>query len=188
MADTFDFQPQADEVPPYGEGLEHLLRPMPEYPPDNYLGVPHAFDINQPPVAIPHQLSQGSHATVPSLSSARDHPYCYGLPPAPVNWEFMQTPQPAYLAQSRAVCPTPTSLPSVPSLITGTNGGYYPPPFHPAHGHNQLLPLSCDHTGCYPPSDVPLLSRRFPENQLWIRARALAVASIPYRRRGSELI
>ena len=98
----------------------------------------------------------------PFLSSASGDVYGYGIPQAPRYQQFMPTPQSPHAGQFDTVCPTPTYSPSVFPLLT------------------------CDHTNCYPPFDVKFLSRRFPENELWTRARALAVASLPFRRRGSE--
>jgi len=49
-----------------------------------------------------------------------------------------------------------------------------------------LGPTCCDHSNCKPPPDVGFLSRRFRENEDWIRARASAVASITHKRGGSK--
>lgn len=49
-----------------------------------------------------------------------------------------------------------------------------------------FFPSGCDHRRCYPPPDVGFRSRRFEENQDWIRARACAVAFLAHRRRGSK--
>ena len=47
-------------------------------------------------------------------------------------------------------------------------------------------PPSCDHTNCHPPSNVGFLSRRFEENENWIRGRGRALASVPLKKRGSK--
>ena len=72
--------------------------------------------------------------------------------------EFMR-PQSIPLWPCNGVCPQPTNSPSGPI---------------------------CDHTTCNPPPDVGFLSRRFAENGNWIRARASAVASLAYKRRGCK--
>ena len=40
--------------------------------------------------------------------------------------------------------------------------------------------LPCSHANCSPPSNVGFLSRHFPENEKWVRARREAVASFSY--------
>lgn len=42
----------------------------------------------------------------------------------------------------------------------------------------------CEHSSCFPPPNVGLLSRRFDENEKWKRARREAVASFSYENCG----
>jgi len=46
------------------------------------------------------------------------------------------------------------------------------------------ISLPCRHDNCSPPQDVGFLSRRFPENPKWKRARRDAVASFSYEKCG----
>ena len=105
-------------------------------------------------------------------------------------WEFMQTPQLIPPGPSGGVCPCPTRLPPEPNArgpleTVSTESCGYPLPTVFSQ-HKQLPVTSCDHTSCDPPPDVGFLSRRFTENGIWIRARALAAASLAYRRRGCK--
>lgn len=182
MTGAFDFRPKAGVEPLRDVGLDDQSAFVPsvhsEYSPDHYPGIPPMYQL---PAPAPHPLPQCSDAIAPFIGSPSDDSYGYRAQQTPVYRQFMQTPQFTHASQSFVVCPTPTSLPSVPDLIIGTNGVHQPP----FHDRSQLP--SCDHTNCYPPFDVEFLSRRFPENEHWIRARATAVASVPHRRRGSEL-
>lgn len=153
------------------------------YIPDHH---PCTSVMDQLPVVAPHQLSHGSFPVAPSLNSAWDALYGHGVPQTPGHCEFVWNPQFVRVAQSCAVCPTPTSLPSLSSLAIRKDGVHCPDPLPEADEPNQLLLLTCDHTNCYPPSDVGHLSRRFPENENWVRARASAVASLPRMRGGSK--
>jgi hypothetical protein len=189
MKDALDFQTEAAWEPQSDVGPENPYALAPsvghEYTPGYHLGVLHSSVMDQLPPVAPHQVPQDFHAIAPSLNSAWDY-YGHHVPQPPGNWKFTQTPQFFHDGLSCAVCPTPTSLPSVPHLTIGNNGAQYQP-FLPAAGFHNLRPLlACDHANCYPPSDVRYLSRRFPENEHWNQARALAVASLPHTIRGSE--
>lgn len=49
---------------------------------------------------------------------------------------------------------------------------------------SENLSIPCQHTTCSPPPNVGLLSRRFDENEKWVRARREAVASFSYENCG----
>ena len=88
----------------------------------------------------------------------------------------MQSPQSIPSGQSNGVCPSPTSLPFI------ANDSCW---IHADYEYKWLPPPSCDHGNCKPP-DVGFLSRRFMENEDWIRARASAAASITHKRGGGK--
>jgi hypothetical protein len=121
------------------------------------------------------------------MSSAWGGVYGYGVTQASGYRQPMQTLQPIRAGYSYVVCPTPTSPSSVPNTTTETNGMHSPYFLCTVDEHNLLRPLTCDHTHCYPPSNVEFFSRRFLENGHWIQARASAVASLPRMTRGGEL-
>lgn len=152
-------------------------------------------------VHSPHVLN------APFPGSVQGAVYNYHFPQPRGYLQFTQILQPIPPGHRR-VCPTPIHAPSVPILIrpghvemvcNKTNAcppatvsydpkitGNGPSSLHAAGRHNQPFFFSCDHTNCAPPPNVGLLSRRFEENERWKDAREAAVASLAYRRSGSE--
>ena len=194
MTDAFDFL-ISDPESPHDSGLENPSTLVPRthhrHSTDQYIRV--------------HQQPQAVNAFLPAPpSSAQGDIYCYHAPQVPGYWESPETPHSIPRAHNYIVCPNPTYLPFRPDLasqpvncIEMVCDRISPPHLPVSHEtkvignvgvHNQsfLAPPSCDHTSCYPPTDVGYLSRRFPENDYWVRGRAAAVASLACRRRGSE--
>ncbi|KAF9789810.1 hypothetical protein BJ322DRAFT_558472 [Thelephora terrestris] len=177
MADTFDFQFGANAGPLYGAEPENQSTPVPSA--YHVYTFQHMLDYVQPPTVVPNQLPQALNSPFPSL--AQNHVFSFHVPPPRGRWQFTRNPRPVRFGH-HGVCPTPTSLPSVPNLTQASNyvemmmrNGS----FRAANEYNRPLFLSCDHANCNPPQNVGLLSRRFPENDRWIQARAVAVSTIP---------
>lgn len=161
MTGTFDFGSKPGGVLLPGAVLENL----PNLAPAVYNGytLP-IYRLRTPYILRPDQYPgppQQSAAPTPLLNSAWGNP------------------------NTCLICPTPTALPYVPTFQPG-----YPTMV------NQQFPLGaawcnqhtprCSHINCRPPSNVGFLSRRFKENEHWIRGRALAVVSSTQTKRGSK--
>jgi hypothetical protein len=202
MADTFDFQFGANAGPLYGAEPENQSTPVPSA--YHVYTFQHMLDYVQPPTVVPNQLPQALNSPFPSL--AQNHVFSFHVPPPRGCWQLTRNPRPVRFGH-HGVCPTPTSLPSVPNLTQASNyvemvcnrTSFCPSAtvsydtkmmrngsFRAANGYNRPLFLSCDHADCNPPQNVGLLSRRFPENDRWIQARAVAVSTIPRIKTGSE--
>ena len=194
MNDVFDFL-ISDAESPYDSRMENPSTPVPY--------IQHGRSTDQ--YIRVHQQPQAVNALLPAPpSSAQADIYGYHAPQIPGYWESLETPHSTPRAHNYIVCPNPTYLPFRPDLasqpvncIEMACDRISPPHLQVSHEnkvmgnagvHNQtfLSPPSCDHTSCYPPADVGYLSRRFPENECWVRGRAAAVASLACRRRGCE--
>jgi len=168
MTDAFDLLPGVDG------GTEGL--PIPEFPSHHRdpLG-------DRLPAVIPYHPPQAVNGLA---TSSRNRTYGNEVSQSTGHRELMPAPRPSYPGQRIRICPNPTSLPSGPFGNSGMNSLS----LSRAVIERGQLPLpSCDHTTCYPPPNIGSLSRRFTENEIWIRARQAAVASLTYGRCGSEL-
>lgn len=173
MTDAFYFgsevdweptQPLGPEDPSIYEFLTH-----PEDPLDYRFGASHMLILDRLPAVTHNHAFQGvdDPAVIPG-GSTKTPIYGNEASQSPRYWEHMQTPQSTTPGSSMGICPHPTHPPSGPNMNSQ-------PSFH-----------SCDHATCIPPPDVGFLSRRFVENEDWIRARAAAVASLAHRKRGCK--
>ena len=206
MTDAFDLR---DGDSQHRLGPEHLSTSGSfahhEDPLDYRFGAPHMLILDNLPADIPRFSSQTMNSPLGGL--ARNHIYANETSQSPRYWEFVQSPQPTYSGQSNGVCPNPTFIPNLTCQLelAGIDDRSCPPvkvyrnartiitlemdspfPFRAAVKQKRPQLPSCDHTTCNPPPDVGFLSRRFPENENWIRARASAVAFLAHRRSGSK--
>ena len=201
MTDTFHSRPEVSRGALQRPGPEDLstygFLPHPEDLRDYRSETYHMVILEKLPAATTNHRFRGvtNHAATPSCLTQTP---IYGneVSQSVRYWECMQTPQLIPPEQSGGVCPCPTRLPSGPNatsephargpfeVVSTESCGY---PFPTVFSQHKQPPVpSCDHTICSPPPDVGLLSRRFTENEVWIRARAFAVASLAYRRRGCK--
>lgn len=124
-------------------------------------------------------------------------------------WKLLETPPSTPPEGRNPVCPCPTALPSRPLNLSDHDVAAvsiktHPyPPIRISHKTQMIIsaternlalphateasePPSCDHTKCHPPLNVGCLSRRFEENQSWLRARAAAIAAQVHTKRGCK--
>ena len=183
-------------------------------PLDFRFGASHMLILDGLSVAVHYYPSQTVNGLTVLDGSSRGPIHTNEISPYSRYWENLQNPQSLPPQQSNVVCPSPTHLPSRPNPVSqpgnhvemvSAGSRHHPPATIPRHTHpighsgmngpRLLLPAaecaeppppSCDHTTCYPPPDVGYLSRRFVENENWVRGRACAVASLVYRKRGCK--
>jgi hypothetical protein len=200
MTDAFEPRSEVDGESQHGLGPEGLsvseFSTHLEGPLDYRFVASHMLILDNLPVVIPGRPAQAVSELLAILGGSAQNPI-YGNEASQSSryWEFMQTPQSIPPGQSSGVCPVPTYPPSRPNLTSqpGNPVGVVSIEsrvWSPATiSHNtQPPPPSCDHTNCNPPPNVGFLSRRFVENENWVRARACAVASLAHRRRGCKLL
>ena len=146
---------------------------------------PHMLVLDQLPAVSPHHPPQtmndflatsGGPAQVPVHGNEVSQSSRY--------WEFLQSPQLAPPIQSSGDCPTILGLEPKATTTNPPRFARNTQPIGNPRTSYHPPPRSCDHNNCKPPSDIAFLSRRFTENQNWVRARAAAVASLACKRTG----
>jgi len=185
MGNAFDSpQPEVDAGPPDGQFEDPHMQNFDELP--AFTSYDSSQAVNRPLAVHRDSYWDGIIGNEPSQSTRY--------------WQSMRSPQSVASRQCNGVCPNPTSLPSRPqSFDYYAMGGiescicplalasHNPQSTVDSEMNNRPLRPRCDYR-CYPPPNVGLLSRRFEENEDWIRGRSLAVSLIVYRKPRSKLL
>ena len=178
--------------------------PQPEVdadPPDNLFEVPHMQSFNELPAVTPYDSSQAVNRPLAvHRNSYRDGIVGNEPSQSTIYWQSMRSPQSVAPRQCSGVCPNPTSLPSRPQpcdydamrsiescICPLAMASHNSQSIVDSEMNNRPLRPRCDHR-CYPPPNVGFLSRRFEENEDWIRGRSLAVSLIVHRKPRSKLL